>query len=130
MRPNVNIEKVLERSFPSASTEQVESARDRIYERLRDSAENPGIESLPLPSTSLWRWSFAVAAASAAALLVAVTIWRGMPTAPYATVQPPEGSIYRSVAGKMIPMHTGEQIEIGDVVRSSDSLGGAIVLAD
>jgi uncharacterized protein (TIGR03435 family) len=30
----------------------------------------------------------------------------------------------------MIPMHAGEQIEIGDVVRSSDSLGGAIVLAD
>jgi uncharacterized protein (TIGR03435 family) len=130
MRPDKdNIEEVLERSFPSASKEQVESARDRIYDRLRsDAAENLPVESIALTPTSRWRWSLVMA--MAATLLVVATIWMKAPRIPSGSLQTPEGSIYRPVPSEMIPMQAGKRIEIGDVVRSSDTIDGAIVLAD
>jgi uncharacterized protein (TIGR03435 family) len=128
MRNDDNIDKVLERSFPSASGEQVESARDRIYERVR-STETPEVKYLAITRISRWRWPVAVAAA--ATLLIVATLWIRTPRdQAYATLQTPEGSVYRAIAGKLEPIHAGEKIKIGDVLRSSDNSDAAIALGD
>jgi ferric-dicitrate binding protein FerR (iron transport regulator) len=73
---NDNISKTLERSFPSASREQVESARDRIYGRLHsNSDEKPAAENFRLVPVSRWRWT--VAAAAAVTFMVGIAIWMG-----------------------------------------------------
>src|SRR6185503_5842951 len=69
----------LKRSLPSASDEQRQSARDRIYERVRSSAI--GTEELltdPIADLALvrTRWRRPVPIAAAAALVV-VAVWVG-----------------------------------------------------
>ncbi len=97
-----NIEKALKHSFPSASNEQVESSRDKIYERLRAVAtEIPTTAASLQPRTIRWGW--AVALTAAAMVVFAATIWVGT--------------------------HK-DRVEIGDVVRSSDTNGREIVLPD
>jgi uncharacterized protein (TIGR03435 family) len=125
-----NLGRTLENSFPSASTEQVESARGKIYERLLSNwTGNPSAESISVTRAPRWRWSYPIAATTT--LLVAATAWIFVSYRPVdATLQSPDGSVYRSVDGKLIPLRAGERIEFGDVLRSSDRVDSAILLAD
>jgi ferric-dicitrate binding protein FerR (iron transport regulator) len=131
MKPNQdNIDEILESCFPSASKEQIESARGRLYDRVQSRSERDHEHrAYPGPSHSRWRFSYVIGAM--AAFVVGAVIWLGLPDHSIdAVLETADGYTYRTAEGKTIPIDAGERIRPGEIVRSSASSGGTIALGD
>jgi ferric-dicitrate binding protein FerR (iron transport regulator) len=134
-RTERNIEDMLERSLPSLSEEQLESARERIINSVRASAVAGGEDLPEKPVTEFdsarklgWR-RFAFVGAAAAALIA--TIWIGVSWQNvYARLETADGSLYRISEKEMTPVRTGERIGEQEIVRSDGGSGATLVLAD
>jgi len=128
-----NIEEVLERSLPSASTERMESARERIFNYVQSDAavdRNAGTDADFKPARG-FGWQRLTAVAAVAALLI-VAIWIGLGSQAGgvdARLGTADGSLSRVSEGKAIPVRGGERIEAQEIVRSG-SEGSAVALAD
>jgi uncharacterized protein (TIGR03435 family) len=129
-RNDDNIEEVLKHSLPSASKEQLDSARGRVYDYATSDATVVLDEGeIPLRRRFGWAW---IPALTAAAVVIA-SIWVGarwQDREVYAVLETPSGSMYRLVDEKLAPVATGERIEVQDVIRSNGGSGGTLKLSD
>ena len=132
-----NIDDVVKRHLPSASTPQTESAGARVLDRLRsiDRGTADDIEA-PLPSRDVaarigWRRTVLVSAAAAALVAASIgtaVVWR-QPD-PIARVEAVDGSLDRVVDGGSERLTAGASLESGDSVRTNGRAGAMLVLAD
>jgi uncharacterized protein (TIGR03435 family) len=130
-RNDDNIEEVLRQSLPSASKEQLESARGRVYDyATSDATVVLGEAEIPARRRFGWGW---IPALTAAAVVIA-SIWvsaRWQDRGVYAVLETPSGSMYRLVADeKLVPIATGERIEAQAIIRSNGGSGGTLKLSD
>jgi uncharacterized protein (TIGR03435 family) len=135
MKPDErNVEDVLQRSLPSAPTEEMEAALDRVFARLRSDRGGP----IPAPVAQVdaalvfgWRW---VPVMTAVAAMVAATVWLGVSSRDRSTdavLETADGSVYRISDGNAVPIHAGDRIAAQEIVRSNGGGGGAVLaLAD
>jgi uncharacterized protein (TIGR03435 family) len=132
-RDERNIEEVLERSLPSASTERMESARERIlnYVQSDAAAERNAGDIADFKSVRSFGWH-RLAAMTAVAALVATAVWIGLEwqsRGVYARLETADGSLSQVAEGRVIPLQAGERIEAQQIVRSG-SEGSTFLLAD
>jgi uncharacterized protein (TIGR03435 family) len=128
-----NIDEVLRHALPSASEEQREAARERIYTHaltavpLKDAAED--LSAAPVSKRSL-SLVFAFSAVAALAVVLAIPFVRSLvsPDKVYAIVE--TGSLVRVVNGKMVPVSVGEKIALGTAVRTEGAAGAVLKLPD
>src|SRR4029450_5857341 len=99
-----NIDETLECCFPSASKEQIESARGRLYNRLRSRSERDHEhQAYPVPPHSRGRLSYVIGAMGA--FIVGAVIWFALPDRSIdAVLETADGSAYRTAEGKTIPI--------------------------
>jgi FecR protein/Carboxypeptidase regulatory-like domain len=131
-RNEIDIEEVL-RSSPSASTEQMESVRERIFNYVCSNAAAHSDDAQDEPVADLrhnagW-WRFASMTTVAVVLLAAV--WVGIllqRDGTFAVLQTADGGLYRVLDGKTVLVRPGERIVVQEVIRAN---GGAVIaLAD
>ena len=132
-RDERNIEEVLERSLPSASTERMESARERIfnYVQSEDAVDRNAGDDADFNAVRGIGWLRLAGIAAVAAVMIAA-IWFGMEwqaRGVYARLETADSSVSRISEGKAIPVSVGERIEAQEIVRAG-SEGSAFVLAD
>jgi uncharacterized protein (TIGR03435 family) len=125
-----NIEEVLKRSLPSAPKEQMESARGRVYDyATSDKAVDLDEGDFRGQRRFGWAWIPAMTAAA----VVLVSLWVGaryQERGVYAVLESPNGSMYRLVDEKLVPIAVDERIEAQEVVRSNGGSGGTLRLSD
>jgi uncharacterized protein (TIGR03435 family) len=109
-----NIEEVLRHALPSASKEQREGARERIYNRVvRQAAVCDSAEPVADFGSARFPWRRSVQLA-AAAVFVAAAIWAGLAWQ----------------ARRTLAVRAGERIYAGEIVRSNGGGGGVLKLRD
>jgi uncharacterized protein (TIGR03435 family) len=135
MKPDLeNINEVVKRHLPSASSEEIDVNRAHVLQRLRSNTaranEHALQESFSSFRPSLFvRWRIAVvAAAVAAGIFIGAVAWRQSRTV--AIAENLDGGLYRLVEGKTEAILAGERIVLGEIVRSSGGFGSALVLKD
>jgi uncharacterized protein (TIGR03435 family) len=118
-----NFESLVKQSLPSASSEEMESARVRIFQNLK--SDNGSAVSHPLHDfrfrpSSRWR-RVAVWGAMAAALTA--TIWTGIAgrqtPSVYAVLKTAEGTLFRVSGRETIPVRSGERIPAQQTVQTN-----------
>jgi uncharacterized protein (TIGR03435 family) len=139
MRPDKDdIEKSLERSFPSASTEQVESARARIYDRLRSDSAPLAVSAVKdVPSRTMSRFSRRLTPARIAACFVAVVLTSAVfyravlwPDDVYAVVETTDGPLVQISQGRTSAANVGDIIPMGTTMRTGSGAEAKLKLPD
>jgi uncharacterized protein (TIGR03435 family) len=139
MRPDKDdIEKSLSRSFPSASTEQVESARARIYDRLRSDSAPLSVSpvkdapSRPMPRFSRRLTPARIAACFVAVLLASAVFYRAVlwPDDLYAVVETTDGSVVQISQGRAVSANVGDKIGVGTTMRTGSGAEAKLKLPD
>jgi uncharacterized protein (TIGR03435 family) len=139
MRPDKDdIEKSLSRSFPSASTEQIESARARIYDRLRsDSAPLSVSPVKDVPSRTMSQFlrrltPARIVACFVAVLLASAVFYRAVlwPDDVYAVVETTGGSVVQISQGRTLAANVGDKIGVGTTMRTGSGAEAKLKLPD
>lgn len=138
-RDEFDIDEVL-RSFPSASNEQVEAGRQRIFDYLRLNASARDLDrkeeadewvlKFHVRHSTGRRW-FISAAFVAAVFLGA--LWVGIPLqdeGPSAVVLTADGPVYRVVDGRTLLVRPGDRIEAEETIRLNGGDSAMIALRD
>src|SRR5262245_45532394 len=127
-RNQTNVDEVLKKHLPWPAQEETQAHCDRVLQDLRSGADAP--LSFPIVSHSRSRWQRIAMIPAVAGVVRAVMVslmWRQDALAIGESV---DGSLYRVVDGKALPLKTGERIGIGDTVRTAEGDGGMIRLTD
>lgn len=111
MKPEKNIDEILDRYITSASTEDVESHCDRVFQLLQSQTGDTTPHARPYRQVN-WRVIGMVGAA--AAIVLAVVI----------------GVSHRAGAPATLESENSRRIEYGEMVRSNNAAGSTLVLAD
>jgi uncharacterized protein (TIGR03435 family) len=132
-RDERNIEEVLESSLPSASTERMEPARERIlnYVQSEDTVDRNAGDDADFNAVRGIGWLRLAGIAAVAAVMIAA-VWIGLgwqARGVYARLEAADGSLSRIAGGKTIPILPGKRIEAQEIVRAG-SEGSTLVLAD
>jgi uncharacterized protein (TIGR03435 family) len=135
MKPEKNIDDILEQYITSASKEDVDAHCDQVLQRLRRTALDAShAKSDSLPRAS-WAWRWTVIASAAAGVLVALSVTKGVlwrKSAPLAAVKSTssEARVMMLSDGSRIEMRGGSEAAVENVV---DGLrvrlkGGSIIV--
>jgi uncharacterized protein (TIGR03435 family) len=132
-----NVDEILDRHLPSASKDELEQVGSTVLARLRLKSALPAQEAITdsVLASSL-RWQRFVIATMAAALLLAVFVgvpmaWRRVGS--FAVVETADRGLQRVEAGASADgraIHAGDRISKGQIIRSNDGGGTALVLKD
>jgi uncharacterized protein (TIGR03435 family) len=125
-----NIDEVIKRHLPSASSEDMESGGARVRQRLESGGETQAQSAellLPLPS---WSWWPAAAAGFAILAVLAIPFLNSLisPNKFYAIVE--AGPVYSVGEGKTRMIRVGEKIDIGSRLRTDDVAHAILKLSD
>jgi uncharacterized protein (TIGR03435 family) len=122
--------------FRTVSSGEVETAWERVLERLREEPQDV-MEYIPaelsrFPKARTWRRRALVLAAAAVIVvgfvsILIVSIVRLRSLAHGAVV---EGSVYRVSGDTKVPLQIGERIRTGEIIGSNGGAGSVLVLAD
>src|SRR4030095_431777 len=127
-RNRTNVDEVLKKHLPWPTPEETEAHCDRVLHDLRSAAGAP--LDFPIVSRSRSRWQRIAMIPAVAGLVLTIGVslmWRQDALAIGESI---DGSLYRVVDGKALPLKTGEKIGIGDTVRTAEGDGGMIQLTD
>jgi uncharacterized protein (TIGR03435 family) len=110
--------------FLDVPQQDVESACDRVLERLQEEPEDtPMISGRPVRS-----WFRPVVALSAMTAAAIVVVFLLVPASRVAVVENADGGLYRVDEGSAF--HAGDGIALNEVVRTEGGLGAVLKLAD
>jgi len=140
-RDEARVQQVLEQflqGFGRPAPGKMESARERVLERLRREAEHPMVvEGATVHGVSpvrTLRRSAAVAVAAAAVLAIVMHtesvrnfLW-GIDA--HSVVESADDGLYQVVAGKASAVQSGSRIEGGQIIQAEGVRGAVLVLAD
>jgi uncharacterized protein (TIGR03435 family) len=137
MKPDLNIDELIEQHLPSATAPQVENAGLRVLHRLRmrDQAAETEVADrfgdIELAPVATWQRTAVTWMAAAAVLAVAIGVailWR--PATSVATVESVDTSLSREVGGRIERLPEGTDLETGQPVRTTGDAGAVLKLAD
>jgi len=111
MKPEKNIDEILDRYITSATTEDVESHCDQVFQQLQSRAQDAAPHAKPARHMN---WLRIGMVAAAAAILFAVLL----------------GVSSRAGAPAVLESENSRRIEYGETVRANDATGSTLVLAD
>jgi uncharacterized protein (TIGR03435 family) len=128
-----NFEDLIKQVLPSASSEEVESARVRIFHSLKSdsgAAVSHPLREFRFAPASIWHRA---AAWGAVAAVLAAGVWIGLAwhqsRSIYAVLKTADGSLHRVSGRETVPVRLGERIVAQQTVRTN-SVNSVIELPD
>jgi uncharacterized protein (TIGR03435 family) len=111
MKPEKNIDEILDRYITSASTEDVELHCDQVFRQLQSQARETAPHAGP---ERLGNWRLIGMVSAAATIVLAIVI----------------GVSWRADAPAILESENSRRVEYGETVRSNNVAGSTLVLAD
>jgi uncharacterized protein (TIGR03435 family) len=127
-RHDESIEDVLGNVLRSTPQQEMEAAGTRVLERLRWEGKKIVESSVPERATSRQGWKLMTAAAAVVcAVALSIVFWQGGSAA---VITAADHGLYRVVGKEVKPVKIGEEIDLGETIRSDGASSATLTLQD